>query len=103
MDNNGVSLHTGIISDTSTFGHKMEPDIAYIDGTNFAITYTGSTQAHFVIATLTELVLVEEISNQNRRLTLSVDLLGKTIIPENNKPFINIYDDGSIERKIIIE
>ena len=103
MDNNGVSLHTGIISDTSTFGHKMEPDIAYIDGNNFAITYTGSTQVHFVIATLTELVLVEEISNQNRRLTLSVDLLGKTIIPENNKPFINIYDDGSIERKIIIE
>ena len=103
MDNNGVSLHTGIISDTSTFGHKMEPDIAYIDGNNFAITYTGSTKVHFVIATLTELVLVEEISNQNRRLTLSVDLLGKTIIPENNKPFINIYDDGSIERKIIIE
>ena len=58
---------------------------------------------HFVIATLTELVLVEEISNQNRRLTLTVDLLGKTIKPENNKPFINIYDDGSIERKIIIE
>jgi hypothetical protein len=105
MDNKGASLHNGVISDTNTFGHKIEPDIAYVDGVNFAITYTASAQqeVHFVFATLTELVLVGEISNQNRKIARSVDLLGKKIIPEKNKPFIYIYDDGNIERIIIIE
>tara|TARA_B110000196_G_C20705471_1_gene457237 strand:- start:89 stop:616 length:528 start_codon:yes stop_codon:yes gene_type:complete len=105
MDNKGASLHNGVISDTNTFGHKIEPDIAYVDGVNFAITYTASAQqeVHFVFATLTELVLVGEISNQNRKIARSVDLLGKKIIPEKNKPFIYIYDNGNIERIIIIE
>ena len=105
MDTKGTSIHNGIISDTNTFGHKIEPDIAYIDGVNFAITYTASIQqeVHFVIGTLADLVSLGEISSQNRRLAKSVDLLGKAIISQKNMPFINIYDDGSIERKIIIE
>ena len=98
-------MHNGIISDTNTFGHKIEPDITYVDGENFAITYTALNQqeVYFVFATLADLVSVGEISNQNRRIVRSVDVLGKTITPQNNIPFINIYDDGSIERKIIIE
>ena len=39
----------------------------------------------------------------NKKLLKSIDLLGKEIVPENNKPHINIYKDGSVERKIIIE
>ena len=57
---------------------------------------------HFVIGTLTDFVSIEEISSQNRRDFLkSVDLLA--IISLKNIPFMTIYDDGSIERKIIIE
>jgi hypothetical protein len=39
----------------------------------------------------------------NKQLLKSVDLLGQEIVPESNKPYINIYKDGSVERKIIIE
>ena len=32
-----------------------------------------------------------------------VDILGRDVNPEKNKPFIEIYNDGSVEKKIIIE
>lgn len=40
---------------------------------------------------------------QDKKLFKSVDLLGKTIVPESNKPFLNIYKDGTVERKVIVE
>ena len=33
----------------------------------------------------------------------TIDMLGKEIIPPANVPFIEIYDDGSVEKKIIVE
>jgi hypothetical protein len=33
----------------------------------------------------------------------TIDMLGKEIIPPANVPFIEIYDDGSVEKKLIIE
>jgi hypothetical protein len=105
MNNKGASLYTGIISDTNTSGHKIEADIAYIEGESFAITYTASTQQelHFTIFTLDDLVSLEEISRKDRIFINSVDLLGRKIISQKNIPFIDIYDNGSIERKIIID
>ena len=41
--------------------------------------------------------------NLNRKLQNTVDILGKEIKPRTNTPFIEIYDDGSTEKKIIIE
>ena len=43
------------------------------------------------------------ISNPNRKLQRIVDILGRDVNPENNKPFIEIYNDGTVEKKIIIE
>jgi len=43
------------------------------------------------------------ISNPNRKLQKIVDILGRDINPEKNKPFIEIYNDGTVEKKIIIE
>jgi len=40
---------------------------------------------------------------QNRKLEKAVDILGRDINPEKNKPFIEIYNDGTVEKKIIIE
>jgi hypothetical protein len=39
----------------------------------------------------------------NRKLKKKVDLLGKESKPKKNIPFIEIYDDGTVEKKIIIE
>ena len=106
---NGKSAYNGIISDTSVFGHKIEPDIAeggpYSSGM-FSIVYTASTQqeVHFVFSAL---MLINAIDDQlnilDKKLIKSIDFLGKKIVPENNIPYINIYNNGSVERKIILE
>ena len=106
IDDNGANLNAGVISDTSIFGHKIEPDIAHVDDNNFAIVYTASTQheVHFIFASVLDIILnISEINSQNKQIVKSVDFLGKTITSEANKPFINIYNDRSVERKIIIE
>jgi len=41
--------------------------------------------------------------NTNRKLEKTVDLLGKEIKPQPNTPIIEIYDDGTVEKRIVIE
>ena len=41
--------------------------------------------------------------SSNRKLKKVVDILGKETKPQTNTPFIEIYDDGSTEKKLIIE
>ena len=46
---------------------------------------------------------VEEINTNNKELTKITDLLGREIKPKINRPFIKIYDDGTVEQSIIME
>ena len=39
----------------------------------------------------------------NRKLEKTVDLLGKETKPQTNTPLIEIYDDGTVEKRIVIE
>jgi len=41
--------------------------------------------------------------NPNRKLEKTVDILGKEAKPKTNIPFIEIYDDGTVEKRIVIE
>jgi hypothetical protein len=41
--------------------------------------------------------------NTNRKLENTFDVLGKQTKPQPNTPFIEIYDDGTVENKIILE
>ena len=41
--------------------------------------------------------------NSNRKLQKVVDILGRDVNPKKNKTFIEIYNDGTLEKKIIIE
>jgi len=41
--------------------------------------------------------------NPNRKLQNTVDLLGREIKPQKNITFIEIYDDGTVEKKLIVE
>lgn len=44
------------------------------------------------------------ISNPNRKLMMFIDLYGRKISnPQKNIPYIEIYDDGTIEKKILIK
>ena len=104
----GKSLYNGVISDTTIFGHKMAPDITYggpYAGT-FSVVYSAANakQVHFVYASLMSVSAINEASDLNeKKLLKSVDFLGKNVIPSGNNPFINIYIDGSVERKIVVE
>jgi len=42
-------------------------------------------------------------TNPNRKPQKTVDILGKETKPKKNTPLIEIYDDGTVEKKIIIE
>ena len=39
----------------------------------------------------------------NKKLIKTIDFLGRELIPQPNVPFIEIYDDGSVEKKMVIE
>ena len=41
--------------------------------------------------------------NPNRKIEKTVDLLGKQTKPQPNTPFIEIYNDGTVEKRIVIE
>ena len=43
------------------------------------------------------------LPNPNRKLEKTVNLKGQEIKPQTNKPIIEIFDDGSVEKKLIIE
>ena len=45
---------------------------------------------------------IEEVNN-TKKLNKITDVLGKEIIENNNTLLFYIYDDGTVEKKIIIE
>jgi hypothetical protein len=51
--------------------------------------------------TLTETIYIP-IETENK-ITKTISLLGKETKPQTNTPFIEIYDDGTVEKRIIVE
>ena len=43
------------------------------------------------------------LENKNKKLIRVVDVLGRDSKPKNNTPLFYIYDDGTVEKRIIIE
>ena len=43
------------------------------------------------------------LPNSNRKLKKTIDILGKETKPQPNTPIIEIYDDGSVEKKVIVD
>jgi hypothetical protein len=43
------------------------------------------------------------LTNTNKKLEKTVNLIGQEIKPQTNTPIIEIFDDGSVEKKLIIE
>jgi len=48
-------------------------------------------------------VSVENITIQNKKLVRITDLLGREVKKIRNTPLFYIYDDGTVEKKIILE
>ncbi|MBC8266886.1 MAG: prolyl oligopeptidase family serine peptidase [Flavobacteriales bacterium] len=46
---------------------------------------------------------IDEMKNINKKLLKITDILGRETIPTKNTPLFYIYDDGTVEKKIIID
>ena len=46
---------------------------------------------------------IQDINNNNRRLTKITDVLGRESKQKSNVPLFYIFDDGTVKKKIIIE
>ena len=48
-------------------------------------------------------VSVENITIQNKKLVKIINILGREVKKTRNTPLFYIYDDGTVEKKIILE
>ena len=83
------------------------PDLTCIsvDDTALANNWIGSSaidpQHYFSLDC--NVTSINEITNKNKSLLKIVDVLGREVLPTSNTPLFYIYDDGTVEKKIIIE
>jgi len=87
-----------------TFGSNNFPNNTVVNG-NLVLSDINSTCINPITIILQNGMLnsIESPVNLNRKLIKRIDFLGRKIKPNPNTPFIEIYDDGSIEKKIVIE
>ena len=99
----------GITEWTQTYGGTSQ-DVGFsVKQTNdggFIIASLSFSNTHTIIKTdgngdITSIFNIP--INPNRKLEKVVDILGKETKPKTNTPFIEIYDDGTVEKSIVIE
>ena len=88
----------------ATFSSTNFPNNTVVNG-NLVLSDVNSTCTSPVTiilqhSTLNSSVIVIE---RNKKLLKTLDFLGREIIPMPNTPFIEIYDDGSVEKKMVIK
>jgi hypothetical protein len=109
-DNNGDTLWTKTFGDRNwDRGHSVQQttDGGYIITGWITTSERGSTDVYLIktdengIVTFTSEI---PIQNTNRKLVKTVDLLGREIRkPKDNHPYIEIYDDGTTQKKMKIK
>ena len=87
-----------------TFNSNNFPNNTVVNG-NLVLSDMNSTCTNPVTIILQNgmLNLTGITNHSNKKLIKTIDFLGREIIPKPNVPLIKIYDDGSIERKIVME
>ena len=77
------------------------------DGGWIVLGYTGSyiNRDIYLIKLGSNNTSTEEVvtPNQNRKIEKTIDVWGREIKSQPNLPLIEIYDDGSVEKRIIID
>ena len=106
ISTNGAFSLNGSISftDTTTVGYKSDPDVVYHKG-EIHLVYLDNTQYKILYVKasfdmLNELLDLEEVSNEISKV---VDFSGRETKNKKNIPLFYIYDDGKVEKRIIID
>ena len=109
MDVNGNEQWRRMFDFSAT--HQFGNSVSQIDNGGYIMT--GSAECSML--TLCSMWLIQTNSlgaltstfnipiNSNRKLQKTVDVLGRETKPQTNIPFIEIYDDGTVEKRIVIE
>ena len=64
------------------------------------IVWNGTS---WMLMSMAQPTAINELNSSNRELLKIVDILGRNANGDKNKPLFYIYNDGTVEKKIIIE
>ena len=87
------------VEQTNDGGYIIGGHTEYNFGSNYTDMYVIKTNGNGNITSTFNI----PTTSSNRKLEKVVDILGRETKPQANTPFIEIYDDGSTEKKLIIE
>ncbi|MGY8987678.1 MAG: sialidase family protein [Flavobacteriales bacterium] len=92
------------MSDSNAVGHKMLPDIEYSNGKfHFVYTYNSGHSIIYKTLDLSGFNAINTPNNTDKTLLKTADLLGRECVPQKNIPYLNIYKDGTVEKRIELE
>ena len=115
IDANGDTLHTGFLNSFGTFSNDTSLYTYALSSYSTAVTplsihfvYTISSPPFFTGACVLQYNSIstninEEYQSERRKLVDIVDITGRKIEFRYNQPIFYIYDDGMVEKKIILE
>ncbi|MCS5622482.1 MAG: hypothetical protein NZ735_00790 [Candidatus Marinimicrobia bacterium] len=108
IDNLGDTIQTGTINsfgnlglDTSWYSYPLNSFPNYPLTVYYVYGMNSDTCILTYNSTLTSIIDVH--INEKRNLLKIIDLLGRETYVRKNSPMFYIYDDGIVEKKIIIE
>ena len=80
----------------------IEVDDVSWSTTNWTVA-NGNIDSHHYFSTDCSITAIEETENNEKELIKITDVLGREFQPIENKTLFYIYEDGTVEKKIIIE
>ena len=93
------------MSDSTAFGHKMHADINYSNGKFFFVYQYNS--GYSIIYKELDLSNINNLNlptiSSNSIVINTTDFQGKRCKLQKNMPYLNIYQDGRVEKRVIIE
>ena len=104
---NGASSLNGSISftDSTTTGYKSDPDVVYGHG-DIHLVYLDNTQHKILYVKASFNNVLNQVLNiveESKNNVTTLDLLGKKNKSKINTSVIQIYDDGKVKKRMIIE
>ena len=72
---------------------------------NSSVGYRNNlwSSANLIATGCQQVTAIVEENNANRKLLKIVDVLGREAEPQKNTSLFYLYDDGTVEKKIILE
>ena len=94
----GTNNEWGFSVDQTNDGGYIITGSTYTFGNGDSDTYLIKTDGSGNVTSTFNIPIIP-----NRKLEKTVDILGKQTKPKTNIPFIEIYDDGTVKKRIVIE